>query len=236
MTLELLSIPLAFFAGALSILSPCVWPLVPVVMSSTAAGGRYGPLALAAGLSTSFAIAGTILSFALLNMGIDPLLFRTISAVLLVFVGLTLLVKPMADWLTLKLSLFTRHFQLNESKSAGVWGQFAVGALLGLVWLPCVGPTLGAAIALASIGEDMAMAFVVMFTFGIGTAAVLIVAGQLSNSMLSRIRPGMLQSAKHGKNLLGILLLVLGVMVLSGIDKQLEIWALSWLPDWAVSL
>ncbi|MDZ4297762.1 MAG: cytochrome c biogenesis CcdA family protein [Moraxellaceae bacterium] len=236
MTLELLSIPLALLAGALSILSPCVWPLVPVVMSSAATGGRYGPLALAAGLSTSFAVAGTLLSFMLLNLGLDPLIFRTISAVLLVFVGLTLIVKPLSEWLILRLSLFTRHFQVNESKSAGVWGQFAVGGLLGLVWLPCVGPTLGAAIALASVGEDMTMAFVVMFTFGVGTAAVLIVAGQLSSTMLSRIRPGMLQSAKHGKHMLGILLLILGVMVLSGIDKQLEIWALSWLPDWAVSL
>jgi cytochrome c biogenesis protein CcdA len=46
-------------------------------------------------------------------------------------------------------------------------GQFGVGALLGFVWLPCVGPTLGAAITLASLGQSLSMAFAIMFTFGV---------------------------------------------------------------------
>jgi cytochrome c-type biogenesis protein len=236
MTLEWLSIPLALLAGSLSILSPCVWPLVPVVMSSASSGGRYGPAALALGLSASFAVAGTLLSFALLNMGLDPVSFRYFAAIMLVLVGLILTVKPLADWVTLKLSVLTSHLNVNGAQGGGASGQFLIGALLGLVWLPCVGPTLGAAIALASVGEDMLMAFIVMFTFGIGTAAVLLLAGMLSNSALSRVRPGIMENAARGKKMLGILLLVLGGMVLTGIDKQMEIWALSWLPDWAFTL
>jgi len=237
MTIELMSLPLALLAGALSILSPCVWPLVPVVMSSASAGGRYGPLALALGLSTSFALAGTLLSFVLLNLGLDPIMFRYVAAVLLIAVGATLLIKPLGDWLTLKLSAFTGRFQLNTgTKSSGAGGQFMMGALLGLIWLPCVGPTLGAAIALASMGEDMLAAFSVMFVFGIGTSAVLLAAGYASTAVLTRIRPGIMAHAGRGKQMLGGLLLLLGAMVLIGLDKQLEIWALSWLPDWAISL
>jgi cytochrome c biogenesis protein CcdA len=237
MTIELMSLPLALLAGALSILSPCVWPLVPVVMSSASAGGRFGPFALALGLSTAFALAGTLLSFVLLNLGLDPVLFRYVAAALLVAVGATLAIKPLGDWLTLRLSTFTGRFNVNDNATgSGAGGQFMVGALLGLIWLPCVGPTLGAAIALASMGEDMVMAFAVMFTFGVGTSAVLLAAGLASTALLMRVRPGIMAHAGRGKQLLGGLLILLGAMVLFGFDKQLEIWALSWLPDWAVTL
>ncbi|MBA3887965.1 MAG: cytochrome c biogenesis protein CcdA, partial [Acidobacteria bacterium] len=69
--LDLASVPLAGFAGMLSILSPCVWPLVPVVMSSAATSGRFGPWYLALGLSTAFAVAGTLLVLLLVTLGLD---------------------------------------------------------------------------------------------------------------------------------------------------------------------
>lgn len=236
MSLDLIAIPLAFAAGALSILSPCVWPLVPVVMSSAGTGGRRGPLALALGLSVSFALAGTVLSFVLLNLGLDPVLFRWVAAVLLVVMGVLLLSKRASEWVSLKLSMLTARFNLPQELGDGVLAQFGLGMLLGLVWLPCVGPTLGAAIALASLGEHMLMAFMVMLSFGIGTAAVLLIAGAASQAALQRMRPGTMASAAVAKRVMGILLLLLGVMVLSGIDKMLEAWALTWLPDLAFSL
>ncbi len=115
-------------------------------------------------------------------------------------------------------------------------GQFGVGALLGLVWLPCVGPTLGAAIALASLGQDLGLSFVIMFAFGIGTSTMLIVAGLLSRQLLMRWRPAILSRAGSAKKLLGWTLLLLGVLVLTGGDRVLETLALGILPDWAISL
>jgi len=235
MTLDLVAVPLAFAAGGLSILSPCVWPLVPVVMSSAGSAGRRGPIALALGLSLSFALAGTLLSFVLLNLGLDPVLFRYVAALLLVVMGVLLLSKAAADGLALKLSTLTARFNLPQDLGDGAPAQFGLGLLLGLVWLPCVGPTLGAAIALASLGEHMLLAFVVMLSFGIGTAAVLLLAGALSQALLQRLRPGTLAGAGAAKRLMGILVLSLGVLVLTGVDKMLETWALTWLPDWALS-
>ena len=234
--MELSAIPLSFLAGILSILSPCVWPLVPIVMTSAAGSSRAGPIALALGLSLSFAIAGSLLSFILVSTGTDPEFFRYFAAFLLVLVSLPLLIKPAGDWLTLRLSLLTARFQPNAKEGSGAWGQFGVGLLLGLVWLPCVGPTLGAAIALASMGQQLMSAFIVMFVFGAGTAVVLILAAMLSNSILSRFNQGVLDNAQRGKLILGLLLLTLGLLVLTGVDKHLEAWALSWLPDWATSL
>lgn len=232
MTLELASFPLAFAAGALSILSPCVWPLVPVVMSSASTGGRWGPVYLALGLSVSFAVAGTLLSFILVSLGLDPEIFRYVAAVLLLVVAVTLLVPPVGDRVSGWLARLGPRSGAGPSKSVSGAGQFGVGALLGLVWLPCVGPTLGAAIALASMGQSMLTAFVVMAAFGAGTALVLLAAGRLSGSLLSKWRPTTMAGAATGKKILGVTLGVLGLLVLTGVDKYLEALAVGLLPDW----
>lgn len=236
MSLELASVPLAFLAGVLSILSPCVWPLVPIVMTSAAGKGRMGPLYLAIGLSTAFALAGGVLTYFLLNAGLNPDAFRWFAAALLVLVGLTLVIKPLADWLSLKLSILSSRFNLGNTEASTSVGQFGVGMLLGLVWLPCVGPTLGAAIALASVGQDMGIAFIVMFTFGFGTASALIAAALISGKLLNSWRPNLFANVAKAKYVLGWLLLILGVMVFLGIDKILETYAVQYLPDWAISL
>ena len=237
MTLEFSSIPLAAVAGALSILSPCVWPLVPAVMSSAATGGKTGPWFLAAGLSLSFAVAGTVLTFVLLNLGLDPEIMRTVAAVLLLFMAAVLLIQPLGEWVTNGLASISARFGgLGQGEASTAAGQFTVGALLGLVWLPCIGPTLGAAVALASLGQSMPMAFTVMLAFGLGCSAVLLGAGLVSANVLQRWRPGVLSNASRGKKLLGWVLALLGILVLTGFDKVLETWALQVLPDWAISI
>ena len=236
MTLDLFSIPLAAVAGMLSIMSPCVWPLVPVVMSSAATSGRSGPYFLALGLSFSFAVAGTALTM-LLHLGLDPELFRYFAGALLLAIALLLLVPSAGEWATQQLSrLVSGLGGGGDGGTRSPLGQFGVGALLGLVWLPCVGPTLGAAIGLASMGQDVGMAFAVMFTFGLGTTSVLLLAGLASGKLLARWRPEIMTSAEKGKKILGWMLLLLAVLVITGFDKMLEAWALGWLPDWAILL
>ncbi|MDQ3522077.1 MAG: sulfite exporter TauE/SafE family protein [Gemmatimonadota bacterium] len=237
MTLELAAIPLALVAGVFGILSPCVWPLVPVVTSSAATSGRSGPVYLALGLSVSFAVAGTLLTLLLVSTGLDPELFRYVAAGLLIAVALVLLVRSLNDWAVLRLSSLSSRFNVGgHAGRVSAPGQFGVGALLGVVWLPCVGPTLGAAIALASMGQNMGMAFVVMLAYGIGTAGVLLLAGVLSGRLLSRWRSTLISSGGFGKKLLGWTLLTLGVLVLTGFDKYLEALAVNVVPDWVFSL
>jgi len=80
------------------------------------------------------------------------------------------------------------------------------------------------------------MAFAVMLAFGLGCSAVLLIAGLLSARALQRWRPGVLSNANRGKKLLGVVLALLGILVLTGVDKMLETWALQVLPDWAISI
>lgn len=240
MTLELAAVPLALLAGVFGVLSPCVWPLVPVVTSAAAVSGRSGPFFLAAGLSVSFALAGTFLSWLLVSTGMDPELFRYVAAGLLVAVAAILLLPAVGDRVTLWLSSLAAGRAPSpgrqEPRAVSAPGQFGVGALLGFVWLPCVGPTLGAAIALASMGQSLPLAFLVMLAYGIGTAGVLLAAGILSGRLLSRWRPGFMTGGLIGKKVLGWSLLVLGFLVLTKADKVLEAWAVGWLPSWLLTL
>ena len=235
MSLGLISLPVAAGAGVLGILSPCVWLLVPVVMSSAAGSGRSGPWFLTAGLSVAFALAGTVLSFFLVSAGLDPELFRLLSGFMLLLVATVLLSARLGLWVNHALSRLTSRFQLGGGAGQSAAGQFGIGLLLGLIWLPCVGPTLGAAIALASSGQQMGMAFLTMLAYGLGTGCALLVAGMVSRQVLLRLRPQILNGAGRAKKLLGWVLVLLAALVLTGMDKQLEAAAVAWMPHWATT-
>jgi len=236
-TVELAAIPVAALAGMLGVLSPCVWPLVPVVTTAAIGeGGTRAALWLALGLAVSFAFAGTLISFVLVESGLDPELFRSLSGAVLILVAAALLVEKIAATLATLGSRLTNRVDGVGGSARSVGGALGVGALLGLVWLPCVGPTLGAAIALASLGRDLPLAFATMTAYGFGTGAVLLAAALSSRHALQRWRPGLASSSAWAKKVLGLALGILGALVLTGLDKQLEAWSFGWLPDWSIAL
>lgn len=230
---------LAFVAGLLSILSPCVLPIVPLVLGTALSESRYGPAALAAGLALSFTAIGLFVATIGFAIGLDGSAFRSFGALLMIAIGLVLMVPklqlqlasagaPLATW-------SERQFGTRLGRG-GLGGQFGVGLLLGMVWSPCVGPTLGAASILAARGENLGVVALTMLLFGLGAAFPLLLLGMLSRSRMLALR-GQLLSAGSGLKLgLGLLLVVIGVMVLSGYDKHLESIILSIAPDWLVRL
>ena len=229
---------LGLLAGALSTLSPCVLPLVPVVLAAAASAHRWGALALGTGLALSFTLVGLFLATLGTSLGLDPDTFRTIGAVILATFGVILLVPKLQD-------LFARltgavsnsgNQLLSRMTIGGLSGQFIVGALLGIVWSPCVGPTLGAATTLASQGRDLAQIALLMLVFGLGAAAPLVLLGCLSRASMIRIRGRLLSVGKHGKQLFGFALLVFGVLIATGVDKSLEAWILNRTPEWLTAV
>lgn len=226
---------LAYAAGALTILSPCVLPLVPIVLSSAAQRHRYAPLALAAGLVLAFTATGFVVAAFGQALGIDTLVVRAAGAVVLCFAGAILLSRRAQDVLTrlaTPLAAWANRRQDAFDARAGLWGQAAVGALLGVVWAPCVGPTLGAAVALAAEGRDVGEVLLVMIAFGCGIASTLLLIAFSARSVLTRWRGRLMTAGGHGKAVLGGLLLLIGVAILTGADRHVEAWALDHLPDW----
>ena len=227
---------LAFLAGVLSVLSPCVLPLLPIVLGTAASEHRLGPVALAVGLALSFVTIGLFVATVGFAAGIDTDVFRAISAVLLIGIGLVLLVpklqaqfalaaSPVGNWVDERMGGFA---------TTGLWGQFALGLLLGAVWSPCVGPTLGAASILAAKGENLGQVALTMFVFGLGAALPLMLLGLLSREAMMRGK--LMEAGKGGKMILGGLLVAIGLFVASGLDKQLETVLVDASPAWLTEL
>nr|WP_208402922.1 cytochrome c biogenesis CcdA family protein [Sphingomonas japonica] len=229
---------LGYVAGVLTILSPCVLPLVPIVLGSAAQRSRWGPFALAAGLVAAFTVAGFALATVGVAVGLDAEALRMAGAAMLALIGIVLLVPraqvvaervaaPAARWAGTRQAGLERH---------GLAGQAAIGALLGLVWAPCVGPTLGAATVLASQGQDLGAAASVMLAFGTGIASVLLAIALAGRRLMTRWRARLLRTGSGGRQLLGALLLAVGVLIGTGVDRMLEAAIVAASPDWLVAL
>lgn len=229
---------LGLLAGGLSILSPCVLPIVPIVLGTASGEHRRGPLALAGGLALSFAIIGTAIAWAGSALDVDTSWFRSGGAILLGLIGVVLLSGSLQQRLAAATSGLGNAGQgvLARLPLDGLRGQFLIGLVLGVVWSPCVGPTLGAAVALASQGSNLPQVALLMGVFGVGAGAPLVALGALSRGAIVRIRGRLLQAGKAGKMVLGAAMLVLSVFILSGWDKVAETWMVEHSPEWLTRL
>ena len=229
---------LSFLAGILSVLSPCVLPLLPIVLGTAQAEHRLGPVALAGGLAVSFTAIGLFVATIGFAIGLDTDVFRWIAAVLLITVGVVLLMPrlqaqvavaagPVGTWVDDRFGGFS---------ATSLWGQFGLGLLLGAVWVPCVGPTLGAASILAAKGEDLGQVALTMLAFGIGAALPLMVLGFASREAMQRWRGRLAEAGRNGKMLLGALLVAVGLLVATGADKKVETFLVDASPQWLTDL
>ena len=231
-------IALAFLAGILSVLSPCVLPLLPIVLGAAVSEHRLGPVALGLGVALSYAAIGIFVQTIGFALGLDGDVFGRAAAVLLMLVGVVLLVPPLQVRFAAAAGPVGNFAQsrFGGFDASGLGGQLGVGLLLGAVWSPCGGPTLGAAILLASESKSLALASLVMLAYGLGAGIPLAVLGFLSRETMMRVRGNLLGLGKAMKSAMGALLIVLGALMLSGADKMLEGKLVAASPAWLTEL
>jgi cytochrome c-type biogenesis protein len=229
---------LAFVAGVVSILSPCVLPILPVVLSAASSASRWGPAALAVGLALSFVAIGLFVSTIGYAIGLNADLFRYVAAAMMTGIGLVLLLPrlqarfaaaggPFANWM---------DQGFGSEHGTGVAGQVGVGVLLGAVWSPCVGPTLGAASLLAAQRQDLAQVAVTMFSFGLGASLPLLLLGLLSREAMMRWRSRLVSAGQMTKVGIGVLFVAIGAVVLTGLDRSIETVLVDASPQWLTDL
>ena len=235
---EIGSLVLSFAAGALSTLSPCVLPILPIVLFGVLEKHAWGPVALAAGLSVSFAAVGVAIASIGFNIGLDPLTLRYAVAVLMIAMGLILLVPALQARLATLASPISTGGQslLDRVQPSGLAGQFVLGILLGAIWSPCSGPTLGAAIGLAAQGDSMIKAAAVMATFGFGASTPILVLAYGSRQAVFSRREMLTKTTRFAKPVMGAAFMFVGAFVLTGFDKIVETSLTNAMPDWWAAL
>jgi cytochrome c biogenesis protein CcdA len=186
----------------------------------------------------SFVAIGLFVATIGFAAGLGQDVFRYLSAALLLVMGGFLMLPslqmrfaaaagPIGNW---------AMAGAGDISGRGLAGQFGLGLLLGAVWSPCVGPTLGAASVLAARAENLGGVAVTMLAFGIGAALPLLAIGLLSREAMQRWRDRLVAAGSGGKMAMGALLVVVGVLILSGLDKRFEAALVEASPDWLTAL
>jgi cytochrome c biogenesis protein CcdA/thiol-disulfide isomerase/thioredoxin len=216
----------ALLAGAATAVSPCVLPVLPVVLSAGATGGRRRPLGIVTGLALSFTFATVALVYVIDALGLPNDLLRTAAIVVLLLFGIALVVPAVAArveaWLT-RIAPTARR----GDPDGGFWSGAVVGLSLGLVYAPCAGPILAGVITVSASQSFTAARLVVAFAYGVGSAIVLyalMLGGRRVTRRLSR-------SAGRFQVATGAVMVLMAVAMLANLDTRFQSAIASHLPS-----
>lgn len=232
-----MEIVLAYLAGLLTLINPCVLPVLPIVMASSLQTDARAPLALALGMGLSFVAVGTGISAIGPAFGLYPEDVTRIAALLMVGFGLVLVLPALGRRFSLASAGLAAAADARIARTPrGIGAEFAGGALLGAVWSPCIGPTLGAAIALASTGESLGQAAAIMSAFAAGVATLILAAAYGLRGWLRRNMGRALALSARARPVMGWVFIAVGAALFLGLNHVLEAAALRVLPAWLVDL
>jgi len=228
----------AYLAGLLTLINPCVLPVLPIVLVSALNASRMGPVALAAGMSVSFVTFGVLVTAFGSAIGLTQDLLAQIGAVMMIGFGAVLLVPAFARRFELAAAGMAGRAdtQMNTLDNNGLQGQFLGGLLLGAVWSPCIGPTLGGAIALASQGQNLGYVTLIMSAFALGVSTLILALGLGAREAIRSRAQSLRGLAERSKPILGATFLAVGLMLLFRVHHMIEAWALDVMPIWLQDL
>ncbi len=236
--LSMPQVGLSLLAGSLTTLSPCVFPLLPLVLGGALQGHRLAPVAMGVGMTGSFALIGMALGALGPALGLDADHVRTGGAALLLAFALVMLIPALGarftQWMLPIAS--SAHAASTKLDAGSLLGALALGGVLGLVWSPCSGPLLGSALTLVASEGGLARGGLVLGIFGLGAAVPLVAVAYASRSGFLRVRDWVLSRMERVRRGFALLLGAMGLALLTGADKWLEARVLGWLPDAWVNL
>ncbi|MDH7785408.1 cytochrome c-type biogenesis protein [Ochrobactrum sp. 19YEA23] len=230
-----MSLLFAFIAGVVTILSPCVLPLLPVILASTALDGRSRPIGLIIGFAVFFTAITLLLSVFVRQFAVSPDVHRTSAAIIFIVLGIILAVPPLKAAFEMKTSRIIGRFASNGRVASGFGGGFVTGAGLGLAWTPCVGPIMASVITLALNQQSTMASALTAIAFSLGTAIPMGLVVLLGNRVYSRL--GFLK--RHSASIqqgMGILILLVGLAIWFGFDRTIQAILFQSFPGWDSAL
>ena len=170
-------VPIAFGAGIVTAVSPCVFPVLPILFAGGATGGRRRPYAIIAGLVTSFATFTLIATWLLRQLHLPQDFLRNLSIGLLFLVAASLIFPRVGVWIERPLARLSRR-----SPNSDLGGGFLLGASLGLVFVPCGGPIIGAISANAARVHLGWQTVAITLAYALGAALPMLAIAALDQS------------------------------------------------------
>jgi cytochrome c-type biogenesis protein len=203
MDISVVTIFMAVGAGLASVLSPCVLPVIPIIMAGAEMNDRIRPLIVVTGLALSFMTMGAISSlFGALLVG-KTRYIEIAGAGVIVIMGLMV----MFDW-----SVFKRFYQLSNIrvKGDGRFGGLILGMSLGIIWVPCVGPFLSSTLTMVATSGQLADGIILLGFYSLGLAIPMLIVGYSSQLLQNKIK-GMLKHETILRYVTGGTLVIFGL-------------------------
>ena len=230
----ILLILFAFLAGIVTILSPCILPILPIVLSGSLGGGKRRPLGVVTGFILSFTFFTLFLSALVKATGVSADIVRTFSVIIIAIFGLTL-VLPQAQAVIER--LFTKLSSLvpNQQQQSGFLGGIFIGVSLGLLWTPCVGPILASVISLALTGSVSGSAIIITLSYAVGTALPMLIITYTGRTLLQK-NPWLLSNSTRIQKGFGIIMIITAIGIFFNIDRKFQTIILEKFPQYGVGL
>jgi cytochrome c biogenesis protein CcdA/thiol-disulfide isomerase/thioredoxin len=226
----------AFLAGLVTILAPCIWPILPIVLSSSVAGkGHQRPLGITLGVVVSFGFFTLALSYLVHSVHFDPNVLRFVAVVAIGFLGLTMIIPALSAWIEGAISRFSGLFGQKSGNGNGFGIGFVTGLSLGVVWSPCAGPILAAIATLAATGKVTLTVVLVTAAYVTGVGIPLFLFAYGGQRIITRTR---FLSAHLGRiqQVFGVIMLITAVAIYTDYDKLLEARLLDLFPSFSAGL
>ncbi len=227
----------AFLGGIVTILSPCILPILPIVLSGTLTGGKKKPLGVVAGFILSFTFFTLFLTTIINFTGVSADTLRTISVIVIGIFGISLLVPSFQiamEKLFSRLASLSPQQKINTNRPDFIAGFF-VGLSLGLVWTPCVGPILASIITLAATSSINGGAILITLAYSLGTAIPLFAITYGGRQLLTS-HPWLLSHTQSIQKAFGILMLVAAIGIFFSWDRQFQSYILQRFPSYGAGL
>jgi len=224
----LLLIPIAFISGILTVFSPCVLPILPIILASGIDGNSKRIKGTILGLVVSFTVASLLLATVVRVLGIPADTVRLFAVALLVVFGISLVFPSL--WQTVQTSIEKYwHFQ-PKKREDGFIGGFLTGVSLGIVWTPCIGPVVAAVATLAAVSSFSFSAVLIALAYAIGTGIPLYYIAK-GGSNVSRKLDFVKKENQKIRQIFGLIVLASALFIWTGADRALQAWTLSNLPE-----
>jgi cytochrome c biogenesis protein CcdA/thiol-disulfide isomerase/thioredoxin len=224
----------AFLAGVVTILSPCILPVLPVVLSGTVGGGHRKPLGIVTGFVASFTFFTLFLSAIVQATGLPADSLRTVSIVLIGLFGISLLVPRVQFAIEIAFSKLANMGPKGNSGEGFISGVL-VGLSLGLVWTPCVGPILASVISLAITGSVTGSAFLITLAYSLGTAIPMLAITYGGRQLLTRV-PWLLRNTATIQKGFGVLMILTAIAIATNADRRFQTFVLDTFPNYGTGL
>lgn len=224
-----LLIPIAFISGVLTVFSPCVLPILPIILASGIDGKIWRIRGIIVGLIVSFTIASLLLATFVRAFGIPADTIRTFAVILLVIFGLSM-VFPII-WERVQIFI-EQHWKIQpvQNQSNGFGGGFITGVSLGIVWTPCIGPVLATVATLAAVNSFSFATVAISFAYALGTGLPLYFIAKGGRAIATKL--GIFkQNNQKIRKIFGIVILATALFIWIGADRALQAWTLSRLPE-----